>query len=354
MPRKTYRKVITLPEIKSQINVKNLRLVDRFLKNFDIRRSDKSTVVYRSNFNIFFCWNVLENDNKFFINIRKADYIDFFDYAVSELKWSPNRYAQMWSSLNSLSNFVENYLDDDYPLFRNQVKKIEKLPKNLVREKTVLSEKQIEKLLNNLVEDNRLQEACFLSLAISSGARVSELFRFRTDIIDESSTAFDGLFYETKEMIKTKGFGKQGSMKYKYIIKGLFKPYYDKWLPLREEIMNKNNQTHSFIFIKSDGAPADKDITDNWLRKWEKFLDEDKETNPNQKDIHIYPHCLRHYCCTYLSKIGLEMELIVELFGWANGGSAMYSIYNDNTAKDRTWKSLNKLKLVMESLNENN
>lgn len=349
MGRTTYRKKITTDELISQINPKNVKLVNRFLKNFDTKRSDKSVNVYRSNFNIFFCWNVENNDNKFFVDIRKSEFADFFDFAVLELKWSPNRYANMWSSLNSLSNFIENILDDDYPDFRNQVKKIEKLPKNVVRKKTILTDKQVDNLMHWLSDEiEKPQEALLLALAISSGARISELFRFTTDLIDEDNTAFDGLFLETTDMIKTKGFGKQGEAKYKYIIKDVFMPKYKKWLPIREKIMKENNQEHNYIFIKKDGSPATPTTARSWIRKWEKFLTEDKDSNPDGHEVYFYPHCLRHRIVTHLSKLGLEADFIISIMGWKS--REMYTIYNDLTAKDKEWKNLDVLKKSLDKM----
>lgn len=343
MGRSTYRKKITSEELIKQINPKNIKLINRFLKNFNTKRSDKSVNVYQSNFNIFFCWNVENNDNKFFIDIRKSEFADFFDYAVIELKWSPNRYANMWSSLNSLSNFIENILDDDYPDFRNQVKKIEKLPKNVVRKKTILTDAQVDNLMNWLSNDkNKPQEALLLALAISSGARISELFRFTTDLIDEKNTAFDDLFLETTEMIKTKGRGKQGEAKYKYIIKDIFMPKYKIWLPIREQIMNENNQEHNYIFIKKDGSPATVATARSWIKKWEKYLSEEDPSNINKEPVSFYPHCLRHRIVTHLSRLGLEADFIISIMGWKS--REMYAIYNDLTAKEKEWKNLDVLK----------
>ena len=342
LPRNTFRKIITSPELIEKINPVNKKLVERFLKNFNTKRSDASVEVYRSNYNIFFCWNEIYNDNISFIDIKKSQMLDFFDFCVSELKWSPNRYSQMWSSLSSLSNFIENILDDEYPTFRNIVRKIEKIPKTTIREKTVLSEKQVDNLFKKLEDLELYREACLLALAISSGARVSELFRFDLDIIDEENDAFDGLFLETKKEIKTKGAGKQGAMKYKYIIKDIFVPRYHKWLEKRKEIMKKNNKEHNKLFIKSNGEPACPADARRWMKKWEKFLKEDEETNPEGKDIAIYPHCFRHYIVTHLSRIGLESDFIIAIMGWKSAD--MYSIYNDLTAKEKGWKSLDKLK----------
>ena len=346
MSRETYRNKITSDELILQINPKNTNLINKFLKNFNTKRADKSVVVYRSNFNIFFCWNAKYNENKFFIDIRKSEFSDFFDFAVIELKWSPNRYANMWSSLNSLSNFIENILDEEYPTFRNQVKKIEKLPKNIVRKKTILTDAQVDNLMDWLSNTiNKPQEALLLALAVSSGARISELFRFTTDIIDENNTAFDGLFLETMDMIKTKGFGKQGEQKYKYIIKDIFLPKYKIWLPIRESIMKEHNQNHNFIFIKTDGSPASDRSARSWVKKWEKFLTNTDPSNISKQEVFFYPHCLRHRIVTYLSKLNLDADFIISIMGWKS--REMYDIYNDLTAKDREWKNLDNLKNLL-------
>ena len=63
--RKTFRKVITSESLIAQINPENVKLMERFLKNFATKRSPKSVTVYRSNLNIFFVWNLENNDNLF-------------------------------------------------------------------------------------------------------------------------------------------------------------------------------------------------------------------------------------------------------------------------------------------------
>ena len=45
--RKTFRKVITSDELIAQINPENIKLMERFLKNFATKRSPKSVIVYR-------------------------------------------------------------------------------------------------------------------------------------------------------------------------------------------------------------------------------------------------------------------------------------------------------------------
>jgi len=108
-----------------------------------------------------------------------------------------SRFARCRATLSSLSQFIEKFFDEEYPSFRNVILKvISPLPKNIVREKTLLTEDDIKKLLNHL-EEKDIQQACWLALAFSSGARFSELFRFTINNIDVNKTAFDGIFLET-------------------------------------------------------------------------------------------------------------------------------------------------------------
>jgi site-specific recombinase XerD len=168
-------------------------------------------------------------------------------------------------------------------------------------------------------------------LAIGSGARFAELLRFTVDLIDENSTAFDGIFLETSKTIKTKGRTKAGKMLTKYIIKDLFWDHYQNWLPIREEILKKNNKDHPFVFVKNNGNPLEEGSVRGWVTKIEEFL-----------GIPFYPHCLRHFTTTYLSKVGLPYTLIKDIFGWQD--TLMCSIYDDNGAKDKEWKELGNLK----------
>jgi len=336
--RETFRKIITSPELIEQINPQNIKLMDRFLKNFATKRSPKSVIVYKSNLQMFFCWNVENNDNKLFTDIRKIEMLDFFDFALSELKWSPNRFAQMHSTLSSFSEWIENYFDEEYPTFRNLLPKIEKPTKEAVREKTVLQKEDIDKIFAYLNEEDKIQEQCLLALAISCGARVSELASFTTDLIDEDNTVFDGLFLETTSKIRTKGRGVNGKMLTKYILKDMFIPYYKKWLEVRKQIMEENNQEHDYIFIVKDGSPASADRLRDWMGNWSEIVEQP-----------CYPHNFRHYNITFLKSLDIEDDLIVYLTGWAEGtGHTMISIYNDLTAKDREWKNLDKLKNALE------
>ena len=332
--RKTFRKVITSPELIEQINPKNKMLMERFLKNFATKRSPNSVVSYRSNLQIFMCWNVEFNDNKHFINIRKIEIADFFDYAVTELQWSSNRFCQMHSCLSSFSSWIENFYDDDYPEFRNLLPKIEKPVKENIRKKTILQKEDVDKLFKHFEDNNMTQDACLLSLAISCGARVSELARFTTDLIDENNSVFDGLFLETTDEIATKGRGTTGKMLRKYILKDMFLPHYHKWLDERKEIMDRTKQEHNCIFVTKDGNPASADRLRDWISEWSDIVGQP-----------CYPHGLRHYNTTLYRRLGLDDDLIVYLTGWSEStGHSMIAIYDDRTIGEKQFKGLDKLR----------
>ena len=318
MARKTFKKIITSEDKIKKINPKNKSLVKMFLNNLKKNHSASTVKVYQSNFNIFFVWNMENNENKFFCDLRKIELNEFFDYCASELKYNSARYSNMHSSLSSLSNFIENMLDDEYPAFRNIVKKIDKLPSTKVRKKTVFREETVDEFLNKLKKEKRYQEACYIALVISCGARFSELLRISTDLIDEKHTVINGLFLETTEEIKTKGRGQNGKMLKKYIIKDIFLPYYHLWLPEREKILKEKGLEHNSIFLKKNGEPATPAVVRNWIKRWEDELEEN-----------VYIHGFRHYWTTWLSNKNVSPALIQSLQGWESAD--MVNLYDDTT-----------------------
>lgn len=221
-----------------------------FLKEKATRSSQSTILMYRSSLNMFFTWNFLYNNNKYFVEIKKLEFSEFFFYCINELKVGSGRAGSLKSILSSLSRFIEKFMGEEFPLFRNVIlKTIDSIPKEIRREKTILTDLQVESLLEHLSKiDSR--KACWLALAVSSGARFSELLRFDIGVIDKNKTAFGDLFIETTKPIRTKGRGRNGKLLYKYIIKDKFLPYYNSWLIEREFCVGLIILTpHKFLFI---------------------------------------------------------------------------------------------------------
>jgi integrase len=331
MPRKTYRHIITSPELISQINVENSKLAEIFLKEKSTRSSSTTINGYRCDLNLFFVWNLLNNNNKFFIDIKKLELANFFSFATDELQWGSSRANRLRSTLSSFSIFIEKFMDSEYPQFHSIVlKTIESMPKNECREKTILTNEQVESLLAYLKETDS-QIACWFALAAFSGSRFSELLRFDMQTIDENHTAFGDLFLETLKQIKTKGRGKFGKLLYKYILRDRFLPFYKVWIIDREKILKEKNQDHNLLFIKKDGTPANEGTARGWVKTIEKFL-----------GIPFYPHSTRHFLVTEFSRKNIPPALIQFLVGWSS--LSMVTLYDDRSAKDSEWKELENLR----------
>jgi integrase len=332
MTRSTYRKIIVTEETLKNINPDNKKLVERFLREKSIGSSDITIKNYRSDSSIFFTWNLLNNSNKFFCDIKKSEFIDFFSYATDskELSWGSARANRLRSFISSLSLYIERVLDDEYPNFRSSVlRAVQSIPKDERREKTILTDSQVEDLLAYLYKTNP-QQACFVALGIYSGSRFAEVLRFTTESLNIEKTAFEGIFLES-EKIKTKGRGKSGKLLNKYVLRDKFLPYYTKWIEERKNIMENNNLKHNSLFIKEDGTPATEGTARSWIASIEKYL-----------GIPFYFHATRHYFCTLLARKKIPQQFIVFIFGWAS--ASMFQIYNDMTPKDMVWDELSNLK----------
>lgn len=337
MPRKTFKNVITSQENSEKISKENRELINKFIKDKNRKCSEKTIVGYTSDLEIFFTWNMLYNDNKYYPEIKKLEISDFFSFCISDLKWGGARFSRVRSAISNLSDFIVRYYDEKYPTYRNFIKStIESLPKTPVREKTVLKKEVVDDLLKHLLECGDIQEACFLSLAINCGARIAELIQFKTTMIDYNCIAYDGMFLETTEQIRTKGKGKEGAKMTKFILKVPFIPYYESWVKERENILSKSENHHNYLFINQNGEPARVQTVNYWLRKWEKYV-----------GTNIYMHSFRHYFVTHLTKIGIASDYIVGVMGWKS--AAMYDIYNDLDAKDKKWKDTDILKKYLEN-----
>jgi site-specific recombinase XerD len=337
LARKTFKKIITSEEISEKILPKNRNLINKYIKEKDRKCSDKTILNYASDVEIFFTWNYLYNDNKYFPEIKKREMADFFNYCVSDLKWGGARFGRMRSSVSGMADFIVKYYDEEFPTYRNFIKNtIEPISKVAVRKKTILSKEQVDSLLTWLVETNKKQEACFLSLAINSGCRISELIQFKIDSIDKTRVVHSDLFLKTTNEIRTKGKGKVGNLLYKYVMKCPFIPYYDSWIDERTNFFNNVKKESDYLFINTLGKPATVQTVNSWVANWEKYLKSD-----------VYMHSFRHYFVTQLTRIGLTPAFIVEIMGWKT--DAMYKIYNDLTGEDRPWEDVDILKKYLEN-----
>ena len=318
--RSTVYNNITSEEKLKQVNPENIMLEEDFLDYLQsVDRSPETIKQYKANLHVFWCWNLDNNNNKFFVDLTKREIARFQNHCINTWGYSPKRVRTVKATLSSLANFIENILDSDYPNYRNIINKIESPANEPVREKCVYDENEMQNLLDSLVNMGKYEQACLLALALFSGKRKAELILFKVSYFGDENLICDGALYKSPELIRSKGRGKNGKMIYAYTLAKSFKPYFDLWMQERNDLginsqwlfPNKNNPDEH---ISSASV-------DSWFSSFGKIL-----------GSHLNPHACRHWFVTYLSKSGIPDDVIKDLSSWAN--VSMVDVYRDTNAED--------------------
>lgn len=320
--RKTVYNKITSPEKLAKVNPDNIQLEKDFLDYLKSVDRAKSTIEqYEANLHIFWCWNLEYNKNKFFVNLTKRELTRFQSHAIDEWGWSPKRTRTVKATVSSLSNFIENILDDEYSDFKPIVKKIESPADIAVRDKTVFKEDELDEFLDRLVDKGQVMKACVLALAINSGRRKSELPRFKVSYFDKQNLICNGALYKTPEKVVTKGRGSRGKLLTLYILSAVDK-YLELWLKRRGELGIESD----WLFPKCEnGIWLDEPISTTTLDSW---------TNGFSKELGkpFYWHSMRHFFTTKLSRANIPDSVIKQIVGWDS--VEMVSVYNDTEAEE--------------------
>lgn len=314
MGRKTKQNSITTPELIEQINSDNKRLVKDYLTYLrSINRSDTTIAAYKSDLDIFFVWVLQNANNKFFVDLTKRDLVAYQNWLINDNENSPARVRRLKAVISSLSNYIENILDDEYPNYRSIVKKIENPVNTPVREKTILDESDCKMLLGKLVEQKEYQKACMFALAMASGRRKSELVRFKVSYFDDENIVY-GSLYRTPEKVKSKGRGKQGKLLHFYVLVKQFKPYFELWMQERDHLGIQSE------WLFPDPSDPTQHLNALTLNSWAK-------TFSAMLGVNFYWHSLRHHYTTYLSERGIPDNVIQEILGWSD--ISLVSVYRD-------------------------
>lgn len=323
MSRKTKQNNITSPELIAQINPENIRLIEDYMTYLkSIQRSENTLKGYLNDLHIFMVWNLQNNKNKLFTELSKRDVISYQNWLLNNNQNSPARIRRLKSTLSSLSNYIENILDDEFEGYRPIIKKVESPINQLVREKTILEDEQIDKLLDYLVEKKQYNKACCLALATCSGRRKSELLRFKVDYFKDENIIY-GSLYKTPEKIRTKGRG-NGKWLTCYVMSNKFKPYFDLWMNQRKELGIQSE----WLFPpknKNDEECIGTDTLNSWALTFTKIL-----------GVDFYWHSLRHYFTTQLARLNIPDSVIKEIIGWES--LEMVSLYKDLSADEEIGK----------------
>lgn len=321
--RSTVYNEITSDEKLKQVNPENLELQTDFLDYLSSVDRAKTTIKqYDANLKIFWCWNLEHNNNKFFVDLTKREISKFQNYALNEWGWSPSRLRTVKSTISSLSNFIENILDDEYKGYKPIVRKIESPVNEPVREKSVFTDEELQHILDVLVERKKYLKACVLALITYGGRRKAEIPRFKVNYFDQENLICGGALYKTPEKIRTKGRGQRGKMLNCYTLARPFQPYLDLWLEERKRL----GITTEWLFPdKENGkwldAPMKMSTIDSYARTFSAIAGKT-----------WYPHCGRHKFVTALSENNIPDNVIKDIVGWSD--ISLVEVYRDIEAED--------------------
>lgn len=313
MSRKTVYNNLVTQEEWEQVNDDNKDLMIEFLEYLgSVGRSKETIHQYENDLRIIFIWLLNNCKNKHFTEIKKRDIIKFQGYLLNTCGMSSARIRRLRSTLSSLSNYIENFLDDEYEDFRNIVNKIEAPTLQPVREKTILTFKECEEVADRLIEKGKIQLACFMMVACYSGLRKQELTRLLVkDFTTNINMSLGGSFYKTSP-IKVKGKGNR--IENKYVWNKIDK-YLNLWLKYRED----NNIKCDYLFCRKNEGKYTQIIV--------KTIDSFMTTLTKEFKIPIYCHNFRHILVSELERSGLPMSVSQFLLG--HSSVSITEIYND-------------------------
>ena len=317
MGRSTVYNNITSTEKIAAINPENVSLMNDFLEYLEsIGRAESTIKNYKADLLVFFCWCEDNLNNKYFVDLTKREIARFQNYALNVWGWSSNRLRTVKAALSSLSNFIENILDDEIKDFKPIIRKIESPVREAVREKSVFLTQDIIEIADKLVEMGEYQKACALMLAAASGRRKSELCRFKVSFFDDENIIY-GSLYKSPEKIRTKGRGKQGKQLNVYVLAKLFKPYFDLWMKERERLGIESE----WLLVNYDkSTKIAEPIAISTLDSWGATINSMSKTP-------FYWHSLRHMFVSELQRSGIPDGVIQGLQGWAS--AEMLRVYSD-------------------------
>ena len=199
-----------------------------------------------------------------------------------------------------MSNFVESMLDEEpgFENYKKVISKIESPSNSAVREKTVLSDEEVQLILDTLLERKHYQRACAIATLAYSGMRKGELLQMRPEYFDESHIVFNSL-HQT-DLIRAKGRGKNGHQMKKWIMMSADK-YIMPWLEQRKEL--GIDCEWLFVCKKNDEWVKIQEI-DQWMNEVSNIVGKP-----------VYAHSFRHFVCSkLLGDYNLPSEVVREFF----------------------------------------
>lgn len=258
-------------EMWEQVNKFNSGLVEEYLEN-QTHLSDKTQIQYRSNLKIFFWWVKEHLENKNCTEIKKKEFIRYLNWLTNR-GLSDSAIKLKKSSVSAFCNYIVNFYEDEYPLFRSFVTSDMKVVQTgNVYEKQPLTTAEYQNLCDKLEELEEWEKLAWLKFSYSTGCRRAESRQLLKEVVNYSpivktvniinengeEVAVESVSYKTHK-IRCKGRSKVGKVRQLQFSQDAMDAI-KKWLEVRGE------DDCPYVFTNSRGVQVGENTFNEWCQ----------------------------------------------------------------------------------------
>ena len=261
-------------EVYEKVNKESKLVLEDYILELKAKGRAVTTIEqYVFDIRMYLCYIYENANNKSILELKKRDFRNFF-LMLQETGKSSARINRVQSSLRNLLEFVVDDEDEYEDYYQNPMKKIKSIEKNPTREIVFLEDKEIDYLLNYLIEHNKIQKALYVSLSYDSAGRRNEIIQVEkySFLDDEKST--------TNEVV-----GKR-SKKFTLMYSNRTKEIAKKWLEERGE---DDIDSLWVSYYNGKARPLRYETLYAWAISFRSILESEYD-----KDLPLNPHSFRH------------------------------------------------------------
>ena len=261
-------------EVYEKVNKESKLVLEDYILELKAKGRAVTTIEqYVFDIRMYLCYIYENANNKSILELKKRDFRNFF-LMLQETGKSSARINRVQSSLRNLLEFVVDDEDEYEDYYQNPMKKIKSIEKNPTREIVFLEDKEIDYLLNYLIEHNKIQKALYVSLSYDSAGRRNEIIQVEkySFLDDEKST--------TNEVV-----GKR-SKKFTLMYSNRTKEIAKKWLEERGE---DDIDSLWVSYYNGEARPLRYETLYAWVVSFRSILEAKYD-----EDLPIFPHVFRH------------------------------------------------------------
>ena len=261
-------------EVYEKVNKESKLVLEDYILELKAKGRAVTTIEqYVFDIRMYLCYIYENANNKSILELKKRDFRNFF-LMLQETGKSSARINRVQSSLRNLLEFVVDDEDEYEDYYQNPMKKIKSIEKNPTREIVFLEDKEIDYLLNYLIEHNKIQKALYVSLSYDSAGRRNEIIQVEkySFLDDEKST--------TNEVV-----GKR-SKKFTLMYSNRTKEIAKEWLEERGE---DDIDSLWVSYYNGEARPLRYETLYAWAISFRSILESEYD-----KDLPLNPHSFRH------------------------------------------------------------